>query len=165
MPALKGQPFCFAHHPETRAARSAARTKGGANRARPTSAAPPARSREQPAPEAFDLGELRRHADIAPALLRLAQAIARGAVDPRRGRLLTESLRAAAAAFIDSPDIAADGAPLGARAPNDDELQYLIEHGELPDGVQRFGAAQMWVTGREWVAPASDGSADPSTRN
>src|SRR5215831_5506119 len=142
MPALRGGSKCFAHDEERATARAEARQRAAAatNARRPPRPATAAPESATPLTiEEFELGKLDRHAEVAPALLRLAKAIAAGEIDPRRGRLLTESLRAAEAAFLNAPDVSPTGVPLGAREATAAELRHMIEHrGKLPPGVEFF---------------------------
>lgn len=140
MAALRNEQVCFAHSPAAAAARSAARRRGGTNKraASPSSEAPPPVSTPDsatvPGPETFELGELTDARDIGPALLRLAHAIARGLVDPRRGRLLTEALRASSFAFAESGGVG-EKAKRGWDLLDDDELERFRRTGKLPEGV------------------------------
>ena len=154
MPALRGGAACFAHSEKTRAQRSAARARGGAaNRRAPAPA--PARGQLAPEVAAFEIGPIRRKADIAKALVRLSQALAKGEIDRHRGRLVAESLRAAALAAGDETDLADHGGrPVGARPATDEELDFVIEHGEFPEGVEPVDTGELWVTGHPWIPPA-----------
>ncbi|HXJ18985.1 MAG TPA: hypothetical protein VMT03_02040 [Polyangia bacterium] len=107
-----------------------------------------------PASSAFELGEIKNRAAVASALIRVAHGIANGSIDVRRGRLLTEALRAAMAAAETFGSATEDEAPLGGREPTDDELAYVREHGMFPPGVTMLGPPpKWWVTGTEWRPP------------
>jgi hypothetical protein len=137
MPALKKRPTCWAHTPELAKARSEARRRGGGANKKPpltTPAAPVASAVVLP----FELGRVETRFDVGPALLRIARAIAAGEVDARRGRLLVEAMRAAAAAFHDAApwDAPTTGETTGWDALTDEQHRYIIEHeGRLPPGV------------------------------
>ena len=151
-PLKGGEGWCFIHSPSTRSARSRARSKGGQANRRPALPDPPAAATSG----GFEIGQIQKRSDVAKALLRLAHAIARGEVDVRRGRLVADALRAASAAASDGTELAEtnDGAPLGAREATDAELAYVIEHGQLPEGVEAAGLQTFWVYGSEWRPPA-----------
>ena len=100
MRALRGAKLCFSHDPSTASARADARKRAAAATNGKRAAATAKSATEATAPAAtFALGDLASRHDIAPTLLRLAHAIARGEVSPRRARLLVQSLKAATDAF------------------------------------------------------------------
>jgi len=107
-----------------------------------------------PAAAGFEIGPIQRKGDVARTLVRLARAIAKGEVDPKTGRLVADALRAASAASDGMELAEADGAPLGARPATDAELDFVIKHGHLPDGVDEAGTQTFWVYGCEWTPPA-----------
>ncbi len=153
MPALTGQPVCFIHSERTRAQRSAARSKGGAANRRPE--APWRTTPAASGSAAFNIGTIEHRNDIPNAILRVTRAVAGGELDTKRGRLLLEYLRMAAAAFETFSEVTEDedGRRPGARAMTDAELRYILEHdGMLPPGLHAVHT-EFWVTGAEWQPP------------
>ena len=162
MAALKGKYVCFIHDPTSSGARSVARAKGGAAKAMATKRPPSRPTPAASASAAFNIGTIEHRNDIPNAILRVTRAIARGELDVKRGRLLIESLRMAAAAFETFSEVPddKDGRPPGAREATDLELRYILEHdGLLPPGLESVHT-QFWVRGAEWQPPAL---AEPET--
>jgi hypothetical protein len=138
MAPLKGEETCFAHSPKTRAERSAARARGGAANRRPSSA--PAATAPMPTWPAFELGVIDRRGDIGAALLNVARAAARGALDTKTARVVTEALRSAEVSFAAGAREGGTGsgqdAPPGFREATPAEMEHLVKFGRLPNGVQ-----------------------------
>lgn len=144
MAAMRDRQFCFAHDPDKAEARAAARRRGGEAHRRPSAPTP---LPEVPGPEQFALGEVESLGDVGAALVTVARALASGQLDSRRGRILTEALRAAGYA-LESAGPARDpsGAPAGARPATDDEIRYINEHnGELPPGLELHPTTRLLV--------------------
>jgi hypothetical protein len=161
MKPLRGEPWCWNHHPARAKARSEARARGGEHRHRST-AAPSTPATTQLAPVPFSFTFTRR-SDIGDAVLRLAQAIADGTLDPRRGRLLIDGCRTALAAYEGNPNAGVDDdiPPPGCREMTDSELRYVVEHeGRLPPGVRMPGPLRpWWVEGPIWTPPGAEAPA------
>src|SRR5687767_4934192 len=87
MRPLRGKRTCFQHSEETRAARTAARHKGGVNRRRPRSDAPPA--------------NLKSLDSSITELERLLDSLRRGEEDTNRVRAMTQIITAALGALSD----------------------------------------------------------------
>ena len=80
--------------------------------------------------------------------MNVARAAARGALDTKTARVIAEALRSAEVSFAAGAREggAGDGAgaPAGYREASVAEMEFLLKHGRLPDGVQALDAP-FWV--------------------
>jgi hypothetical protein len=97
---------------------------------------------------AFELGVVDRRSDVGAALLNVARAAARGALDTRTARVVTEALRSAEISFAagarEGGAGSGEAAPPGFREATVEEMEFLVKHGRLPDRLQAFDAP-FWV--------------------
>jgi hypothetical protein len=179
-PALSAStpPRCFAHALDelTAARRLAARSRGGRVRAsQEQREAAQRRRREQEAREVersrrqlqeqhqgtgVALGELETSGDCVRALRDLAQAVASGKLDPRRGRVAVDAVRGVARAIEAAGGTlgpTGSGPPPGTRRMTADELAEWARSGQPPRGVAIHVPAG-------WHEPFVSDMADASAR-